>query len=79
MMRGSRSKRVEWKTVSIPKGLADDIQKVIDEFGYWPSLGAFIREAALEKLRRELPGKVVPEPILELNPEKKKDEIEKRA
>ncbi|GAH25029.1 unnamed protein product, partial [marine sediment metagenome] len=53
---------------SLPKGLADDIQKIIDEFGYWPSLGAFIREAALEKLRREKPGKVVPEPILTLEP-----------
>jgi len=71
LTRESRSKKVKWKTVSIPRGLADDIQKIIDEFGYWPSLGAYIREAALEKMRREKPGKVVPEPILAFEPQEK--------
>lgn len=58
--------RNEYKTVSIPKRLADDIKEVIDEFGYWPSLGSFVREAALEKMKRErqFPGKIVEEPIV---------------
>jgi len=46
-------KKIKYRTVSLPSRLADDIQKLMDEFGYWPSLGAFVREAALDKLRRE--------------------------
>jgi len=74
LTRESRSKRVEWKTVSIPKRLADDIQEIIDEWGYWPSMGAFMREAALEKLRRERqsPGRVVDEPIVAFSREELK-------
>lgn len=74
MREDRKSKRVEWKTVSIPKRLADDIQEIIDEWGYWPSMGAFMREAALEKLRRERqsPGRVVEEPIVALSREELK-------
>lgn len=58
--------RNKYKTVSIPKPLADDIQAVIDEFGYWPSLGSFVREASLEKMKRErqFPGKIIEKPIV---------------
>lgn len=54
MKRLTRKKKpkVKWKTVSMPRDLAEDIKAVIAELGYWPSLGAFIREAALEKLKR---------------------------
>jgi len=54
MKRLTREKKpkVKWKTVSVPRDLAEDIQTVINESGYWPSVGAFIREAALEKLKR---------------------------
>lgn len=40
-----------WKTVSIPNRLAGDVQKLIDELGYWPSLGAFTREALIRHIR----------------------------
>lgn len=40
-------------TVSIPRRLAEDIQKLIDELGYWPSVSSFMREAAIIKLRHE--------------------------
>jgi len=43
----------EYRTVSIPKPLADDVAKLMEEVGYWPSLGAFTREALIEKLRGE--------------------------
>lgn len=74
MTRERKAKKVKYKTVSLPKGLTDDIQEIMDEFGYWPSLGAFVREAALEKLRRErqTPRKIVPEPILFLDPKEKR-------
>ena len=40
----------EYRTVSIPKPLADDVVKLIEEVGYWPSLTSFVREACHEKL-----------------------------
>ena len=40
-------------TVSIPRGIADAMDELIDELGYWPSRGAFVREACLEKVRDE--------------------------
>ncbi len=74
MPREPKSKKTEYKTVSLPRRLADDIQEIMDEFGYWPSLGAFIREAALEKMRRErqFPGKIVKEPLMAFSREEPK-------
>ena len=43
----------KYSTVSIPKGIADAIDALIDDLGYWPSRGAFVREATLEKVREE--------------------------
>jgi len=40
-------------TASVPKPLADDINLLIEEIGYWPSFSAFVREACLEKLNAE--------------------------
>ncbi len=42
--------RTRYVTVSLPVGIARDIDKLIEETGYWPSRGAFVREACLEKL-----------------------------
>ncbi len=35
----------KYATVSIPRGIADAIDELIEELGYWPSRGAFVREA----------------------------------
>lgn len=43
----------KYSTVSIPKGITDAIDELIDDLGYWPSRGAFVREATLEKIREE--------------------------
>jgi len=43
----------KYATVSIPMGIIKEMDRLIDELGYWPSRGAFIREAALEKIRDE--------------------------
>jgi len=43
----------KYVTVSIPRGIADAIDALIEELGYWPSRGAFVREACLEKVRDE--------------------------
>jgi len=41
----------EYTTVSFPKTLIDDITKLVEEVGYWPSTAAFAREALVEKLQ----------------------------
>ena len=43
----------KYVTVSIPRALAEKIDSLIGELGYWPSRGAFVREACLEKVRVE--------------------------
>ncbi len=40
-------------TVSITKGIADEIDRLIERIGYWPSRSAFAREACIEKIRKE--------------------------
>jgi Arc/MetJ-type ribon-helix-helix transcriptional regulator len=45
---------VRYVTVSIPKAVADRIDFLIGELGYWPSRGSFVREACLEKIRVEM-------------------------
>jgi Arc/MetJ-type ribon-helix-helix transcriptional regulator len=43
----------KYATISIPIALAEAIDELNTELGYWPSRGAFVREAVLEKLRNE--------------------------
>ena len=43
----------KYVTISLPIGIADDIDTLIEELGYWPSRGAFAREACLAKIRKE--------------------------
>jgi len=43
----------KYATVSIPRGIANAIDELVEELGYWPSRGAFVREACLEKIRDE--------------------------
>ena len=45
---------VKYVTVSIPKAIADEIDVLIGELGYWPSRSSFVREACLEKIRNEV-------------------------
>ena len=62
-------KRIKYVTVSIPEGIAKDIDKLIEELEYWPSRGAFVREACMEKIwaeRRKL--KELREPTEETDP-----------
>ena len=43
----------KYATVSIPRGIANAIDELVEELGYWPSRGAFVREACLEKVKDE--------------------------
>lgn len=46
----SKSKYV---TISLPIRIADEIDILMEGFGYWPSRGAFVREACITKIREE--------------------------
>jgi len=43
----------KYATISIPIGIADEIDKLMEELGYWPSRGSFVREACITKIREE--------------------------
>jgi len=75
------SQKEKWTTVSLPRDLATDITKLINKRRYWPGVSAFVREAALEKLRKEenlLSGKIIPKPILNFEPVLRSELGEKR-
>ena len=41
----------EYTTVSLPRPLVEEINRIVGEIGFWPSTTAFVREACVEKLR----------------------------
>ena len=43
----------KYVTVSIPQAIAEELDALIESLGYWPSRGAFVREACLTKIREE--------------------------
>ncbi len=45
----------KYRTVSLPWGVAEAIERLIEELGYWPSMGAFVREASIKMIREEWP------------------------
>ena len=45
--------KTKYVTVSLPVGIAKAVDSLIGDLGYWPSRGAFVREACLEKIREE--------------------------
>ncbi len=45
--------KTKYVTVSLPVGIAKAVDSLIKELEYWPSRGAFVREACLEKIREE--------------------------
>lgn len=47
------AKQGKYRTVSLPTGITDEVDKLIEELRYWPSVSSFVREAALEKLKVE--------------------------
>ena len=49
------SSKKKYRTVSLPIGVADAIQQLIDELEFWPSVGAFAREACIKMIREEWP------------------------
>lgn len=42
-----------YTTISIPRAITEDIDLLLKRLGYWPSRGAFVREACIAKIREE--------------------------
>ena len=49
------TERRGYVTVSLTKGISDAMDELIEELGYWPSRGAFAREACIKMIREEWP------------------------
>lgn len=47
------AERNKYRTVSIPTGITDEIERLIEQLRYWPSVSSFVREATLEKIKVE--------------------------
>ena len=43
----------KYRTVSLPTGITDEVEHLIEQLRYWPSISSFVREATLEKLKVE--------------------------
>jgi len=51
--RAEKRAKVEFSAISIPLPILEEIDRLIEGLGYWPSRSAFVREACLEKIERE--------------------------
>ena len=49
------AEKSKYRTVSLPRGVAEAIERLIEELGFWPSVGAFAREACIKMIREEWP------------------------
>jgi len=52
-MSTDKNKCRKFSSVSLPMGILEAIDALIEELRFWPSRGAFVREACLEKIRWE--------------------------
>lgn len=43
----------KYTSVCLSGRLVEEIDRVIEELGFWPSRSTFVREACLEKIKRE--------------------------
>lgn len=43
----------DYSVVSLPRRVLKEVDKLIEDLGYWPSRSAFAREACLMKIKRE--------------------------
>jgi Arc/MetJ-type ribon-helix-helix transcriptional regulator len=46
-------KTEKYATISLPLAIMKAVDELINDLGYWPSRGAFVREACLEKIHEE--------------------------
>lgn len=47
-----KDRRRPYRSISLPKTLLDEVGKVLEELGYWPTKTAFVRQAVLDMLEK---------------------------
>jgi Arc/MetJ-type ribon-helix-helix transcriptional regulator len=52
-LSAKEGKTEKYATISIPSPIMKAIDELKKDPGYWPSRGAFVREACLEKIHKE--------------------------
>jgi metal-responsive CopG/Arc/MetJ family transcriptional regulator len=52
-MSDDEQKDRKFGSVSLPVGILEAIDDLVEQLRYWPGRSAFAREACLEKIRRE--------------------------
>ena len=50
--RRKRRKEARFASISLPAPLIEEVERIVKEFGYWPTKTDFVREAVVEKLER---------------------------
>lgn len=51
MVKEKKGRR-EFRTISLPATLVEEVERVAEELKYWPTKTDFVREAVLEKLEK---------------------------
>lgn len=41
-----------FSTISLPTSLVEEVERIVEEFGYWPRKTDFVREAVVQKMER---------------------------
>jgi Arc/MetJ-type ribon-helix-helix transcriptional regulator len=47
-----RKGRGPFASLSLPRPLVEEIEKIVTQLGYWPNKTSFIREAVMEKMEK---------------------------
>jgi len=47
-----KRERPYYSSISLPASLVKEVEKVVEQLGYWPHKTAFMHEAVMEKLER---------------------------
>lgn len=51
-MTRERKGRGQFRTISLPSPLVEEVEKVVGNLRYWPTKTDFVREAVLDKLEK---------------------------
>jgi len=46
-------RRSDYSTVSLHNKVLAEVDRLVKDTGFWPSRSAFVREAVIEKIKRE--------------------------
>jgi len=54
--RKKRKEGTRFATISLPTPLIEEVERIVEEFRYWPRKTDFVREAVVQKLEKYKEG-----------------------